>query len=57
MLELLISPSVNSVTEVYFSGDFLFYHIIHGSSNSGNNVFMNPYIGSSCLVVLTCPTR
>lgn len=51
MLQLLVSLSANSITELYFRGFFLHYHIIKGPNSSGNNVFTSPYIGISCPAV------
>lgn len=58
MLQLLVPLSINSVTQVYFRGIFFLSQVTKGSNTSRNNVFMSPYVGTSCAaVVLTCPTR
>ena len=58
VLQLSIPLSINSITEVYFRGIFFLSQVIKGSNMSWNNVFMSPYIGTSCAAaVLTCPTR
>lgn len=58
MLQLSILLSINSITDVYFRGVFFLSRVTKGSNTSRNNVFMSPYIGSSCdAAVLTCSAR